>query len=129
LSRTGNEGKGGPHGASLSVSLGHPGIQRRPTGSSRSLALGQSKYYRPCHSIFPCGSPYATTSGAEPIIKRDLTRARQLVKESGYAGRPVVVIHATDFPFQWLGREAGWLAGQLRERSAREGAAPSGQAR
>ena len=63
------------------------------------LALGQSKYYRPCPSIFPCGSPYATTAGAEPIIKHDLDRARQLVRESGYDGRPVVVIHVTDFPF------------------------------
>jgi peptide/nickel transport system substrate-binding protein len=63
------------------------------------LALGQTKYYRPCPSIFPCNSPYATTAGAEPIIKHDLARARQLVKESGYDGRPVVVIHVTDFPF------------------------------
>jgi peptide/nickel transport system substrate-binding protein len=63
------------------------------------LALGQSKYYRPCPSIFPCGSLYATTTGAEPIIKHDVDRARQLVKESGYDGRPVVVIHVTDFPF------------------------------
>jgi peptide/nickel transport system substrate-binding protein len=63
------------------------------------LALGQSKYYHPCPSIFPCNSPYATTVGAEPLIKHDLARARQLVKESGYDGRPVVVIHVTDFPF------------------------------
>ena len=63
------------------------------------LALGQSKYYHPCHSIFPCGSSYATTAGAESMIKHDLARARQLVKESGYDGRPVVVIHVTDFPF------------------------------
>jgi peptide/nickel transport system substrate-binding protein len=63
------------------------------------LALGQSKYYRPCHSIFPCSSSYATVAGAEPMIKHDLDRARQLVKESGYDGRPVVVIHVTDFPF------------------------------
>ena len=63
------------------------------------LALGQSKYYHPCPAIFPCNSPYATTVGAEPLIKHDLARARQLVKESGYDGRPVVVIHVTDFPF------------------------------
>ena len=30
-------------------------------------AIGQSKYYRPCYSIFPCGSPYTTQAGAEPI--------------------------------------------------------------
>jgi peptide/nickel transport system substrate-binding protein len=62
-------------------------------------AIGQSKYYRPCHSVFPCGSPYATRSGAEPIVKHDLTRARQLVQESGYDGRPIVVIQVTDKPF------------------------------
>jgi len=61
-----------------------------------ALAIGPSKYYRPCYSVFACGSPYATRTGAEPIIKHDLTRARQLVKESGYGGRPIVVIHVTD---------------------------------
>jgi len=61
-----------------------------------ALAIGPSKYYRPCYSVFACGSPYATRTGAEPIIKHDLTRARQLVKESGYDGRPIVVIHVTD---------------------------------
>jgi peptide/nickel transport system substrate-binding protein len=61
-------------------------------------AIGPAKYYRPCYSVFGCGSPYATKSGAEPMMKHDLTRARQLVKESGYDGRPVVVIHATDRP-------------------------------
>ena len=59
-------------------------------------AIGPAKYYRPCYSVFACGSPYATKTGAEPMIKHDLTRARQLVKESGYDGRPIVVIQATD---------------------------------
>jgi peptide/nickel transport system substrate-binding protein len=63
------------------------------------LAIGQPQYYRTCYSVFACGGPYATTAGAEPIMKHDLNRARQLVKESGYDGRPVVVIHVTDFPF------------------------------
>jgi peptide/nickel transport system substrate-binding protein len=63
------------------------------------LAIGQAKYYRPCPSIFPCGSPYATQAGAEPIMKPNLDRARQLVRESGYDGRPVVVIHVTDVSF------------------------------
>ena len=62
-------------------------------------AHGQSKYYRPCHSVFACASPYATKAGAEPIMRHDPDRARQLVKESGYDGRPVVVIQVTDVPF------------------------------
>ena len=61
-----------------------------------SWAIGQAKYYRPCYSVFACGGPYATQAGAEPIMKHDLDRARQLVKESGYDGRPIVVIHVTD---------------------------------
>src|SRR5262249_17469787 len=64
-----------------------------------ALAIGQAKYYRPCYSVFACGGPYATTAGAEPMMRHDLDRARQLVEESGYDGRPVVVIHVTDLPF------------------------------
>jgi peptide/nickel transport system substrate-binding protein len=64
-----------------------------------ALAVGQAKYYRPCYSVFACGGPYATTAAAEPLMKHDLNRARQLVKESGYEGRPVMEIHVTDFPF------------------------------
>jgi peptide/nickel transport system substrate-binding protein len=62
-------------------------------------AIGQSEYYRACPSVFTCGSPYATRVGAEPMIEHDLTKARQLVKESGYDGRPLVVLHITDRPF------------------------------
>jgi peptide/nickel transport system substrate-binding protein len=62
-------------------------------------AIGQSQYYRPCYSVFACGGPYATRVGAEPIVEHDLTRARQLVKESGYDGKPIVMLHVTDIPF------------------------------
>jgi peptide/nickel transport system substrate-binding protein len=64
-----------------------------------ALAIGQSQYYRTCDSVFACGGPYSTITGAEPLMKHDLTRARQLVKESGYDGRPIVVLHVTDIPF------------------------------
>ena len=64
-----------------------------------SLAIGPSEYYRPCHSVFACKGPYATTAGAEPLMKPDLAKARQLVKESGYDGRPVVVVQITDLTF------------------------------
>jgi peptide/nickel transport system substrate-binding protein len=64
-----------------------------------ALAIGQSQYYRPCYSVFPCGSPYTTRIGAEPMMEHDLTKAKQLVKESGYDGQSVVVLHITDIPF------------------------------
>jgi peptide/nickel transport system substrate-binding protein len=59
-------------------------------------AIGQPKYFRPCHSVFACSGPYASKAGAEPLMKQDLQKARQLVKESGYDGRPVMVVHVTD---------------------------------
>src|SRR5262249_60891107 len=59
-------------------------------------AIGVAKYYRPCHSVFACQGPYASTVGAEGLARQNLERARQLVKESGYDGRPVTVVHVTD---------------------------------
>ncbi len=59
-------------------------------------AIGVPKYYRPCASVYPCGTPLETTAGAEALLKPDLGRARQLVKESGYDGRPVVVLDPSD---------------------------------
>jgi len=63
-----------------------------------AYAVGQSEYYRPCYSVFACGGPYTTRIGAPPIVEHDLTRARQLVQESGYDGRPIVVLQPTDRP-------------------------------
>jgi peptide/nickel transport system substrate-binding protein len=62
-------------------------------------AHGQSQFYRTCLSVFACGSPYATTIGAEPVREHDLAKARQLVRESGYDGHPIVVLHPTDISF------------------------------
>jgi peptide/nickel transport system substrate-binding protein len=60
-------------------------------------AIGQPKYYRPCPGIFMCGGvPYETPAGAPP--KPDPERARRLLKESGYDGRPLVVLDPTDRP-------------------------------
>jgi len=62
-------------------------------------SLGQREKYRACYSVFTCGSPYATAVGAEPMMKHDMVAARQLVKDSGYDGHPVVVLQITDKPF------------------------------
>jgi peptide/nickel transport system substrate-binding protein len=59
--------------------------------------IGNEKYYRTCPSVFMCGGlPYESAAGAP---KPDLERARQLFKESGYDGRPVVVLDPTDTPY------------------------------
>ena len=60
--------------------------------------IGSSKYYTPCPGIFMCGgTPYESKAGAP--VKPDLGRARQLLKESGYDGRPIVVLDPADSPY------------------------------
>jgi peptide/nickel transport system substrate-binding protein len=65
--------------------------------------IGQPQYYQPCYSVFACGGPYATTIGAKPMKEHGLSKARQLVEESGYDGRPIVVLHVTDSAAQRRG--------------------------
>jgi len=59
-------------------------------------AIGQPKFYRTCPAYFMCGNqPYESKAGAP---RPDLERARQLLKEGGYDGRPLVVLDPTDRP-------------------------------
>jgi peptide/nickel transport system substrate-binding protein len=59
--------------------------------------IGSDKYYRTCPAIFMCGgTPFESSVGAP---RPDAERARQLLKESGYDGRPVVVLDPTDSPY------------------------------
>jgi peptide/nickel transport system substrate-binding protein len=63
-----------------------------------AYAVGQPQYYRACYSVFACGGPYETRIGAAPIVEHDLAKARQLVKEAGYDGQPIVVLQVIDRP-------------------------------
>jgi peptide/nickel transport system substrate-binding protein len=59
--------------------------------------IGQPKYYRVCHAIFMCGGmPYESAAGAPR--KPDFERARQLLREGGYDGRPLVLLDPVDNP-------------------------------
>jgi peptide/nickel transport system substrate-binding protein len=60
--------------------------------------IGDPKYWRVCAAYFVCGTPLASEEGAEPLLKQDLDKARQLMKEAGYKGEPVVLMDPTDIP-------------------------------
>jgi peptide/nickel transport system substrate-binding protein len=60
--------------------------------------IGIPELYGTCFSIYPCGTPFATTSGMDFIAKPNLEQARQLLKQSGYNGERIVVMHPTDLP-------------------------------
>jgi peptide/nickel transport system substrate-binding protein len=51
---------------------------------------------RTCFSVYPCQTPYATTTGMDFIAHPNVGRARQLLVESGYSGTPIVLLQATD---------------------------------
>jgi peptide/nickel transport system substrate-binding protein len=57
--------------------------------------VGDPEIYRVCNAPLVCGSPYEKSYG-NLLIKPDYEKARQLLKESGYDGRPVVMMQATD---------------------------------
>jgi peptide/nickel transport system substrate-binding protein len=60
-----------------------------------NAAIGQARYYRACPGYFMCGGlPYESAVAAPP--RSDPERARQLLKESGYDGSPVVLMDPTD---------------------------------
>ena len=53
--------------------------------------------YRPfCQSVFLCGGPYASEAGTDALRHPSAEKARQLLKEAGYAGERIVLLHSTD---------------------------------
>jgi peptide/nickel transport system substrate-binding protein len=58
--------------------------------------IGNSKYYKLCKAMFICGTPLATDAGFEDKFESNFKKARELVKEAGYDGTPVVLMHPTD---------------------------------
>jgi peptide/nickel transport system substrate-binding protein len=64
----------------------------------RSL-IGQERYFMPfCGALFVCGTPNETDVGSEKLRAHDKNKARELLKEAGYDGYPIVVMDPTDFP-------------------------------
>jgi peptide/nickel transport system substrate-binding protein len=49
-----------------------------------------------CKSLYPCGSPLATTKGWDDKIESNFARAKALLQEAGYDDTPVVLMQSTD---------------------------------
>ncbi len=64
-------------------------------------AVGNPEYYQVCGSHFTCGSPMGVEDGSEalmlksPMAERQ-AKARELLKQSGYDGKPIILLHATN---------------------------------
>jgi peptide/nickel transport system substrate-binding protein len=77
------------------------------------VAFVRPEWGQPCLSFFVCGSPNGTTAGSEAFAHPDLVRARELLKESGYKGEPVVLLSSHETLF--VGMATDYAAQNLRE--------------
>ena len=59
-------------------------------------AIGDPEFYKLCKSYFPCGTPLSSEKGMEGLLKSDFKKAQELLKEAGYDGTPIVLMHSTD---------------------------------
>ncbi len=80
--------------------------------------FGKEEYFKGCYSLFGMGTPMENDAniGWFNTGKQNFDKARQLIKESGYDGREVVVLQATNIAYmnnaatliaQWM-QEAGF---------------------
>ncbi|MCW3475263.1 ABC transporter substrate-binding protein [Limobrevibacterium gyesilva] len=71
------------------------------------------KWFHGCGSFFTCGSPMENDANmAWYTGGQNLAKARELMKEGGYDGRPIVLLQATNIPY--MSNAATVLAQQLR---------------
>ena len=76
--------------------------------------IGDARYYKVCKAMFMCDTPYASTKGWDDKLESNVNKARELLKEGGYDGKPVILMHSTDL--QILANLAP-VAKQLMERA------------
>src|SRR5436190_3681078 len=58
--------------------------------------IGDEAYIKECKALFICGTPLATTKGMDGLLTSNAKKAQELLKEAGYDGTPVVLMHSTD---------------------------------
>ncbi|NMJ42791.1 ABC transporter substrate-binding protein [Roseomonas sp. JC162] len=88
----------------------HPPFNNPAIRRALLLALNQEDYlrgvtgndpsaYRVCASMWPCGTPYESTTGNASLTgPRDLERVKGMIRDAGYRGEKIVIINPTDFP-------------------------------
>jgi len=58
--------------------------------------IGDKRYYRTCKAVFTCDTPLASTVGMENVLNGNAQKAREMLKEAGYDGTPVVLLQPSD---------------------------------
>ena len=58
--------------------------------------IGDPKYYKVCKAMFVCGTPLGSEEGMKDKLESNMNKAKAMLKEAGYDGTPVVLLHSTD---------------------------------
>jgi peptide/nickel transport system substrate-binding protein len=58
--------------------------------------IGDAAYYKECKAMFVCGTSLASDKGVEDKLSSNMEKAKALLKEGGYDGTPIVLMHSTD---------------------------------
>jgi peptide/nickel transport system substrate-binding protein len=58
--------------------------------------IGDPDFYKVCTAYFICGSALASERGMDGLLTSDFKKAQELLKEAGYDGTPIVLLHSTD---------------------------------
>jgi len=58
--------------------------------------VGDKQYYKVCKALFVCGTPLASDKGMDGLLESNFAKAKALLKEAGYDGTPIVLMHSTD---------------------------------
>jgi peptide/nickel transport system substrate-binding protein len=58
--------------------------------------IGDPTYYKTCKAFFPCGSPMSSPKGMDGLLESNFEKSKGLLKEAGYDGTPIVLMHSTD---------------------------------
>jgi len=60
--------------------------------------IGNDKFFQLCKAYFICSTPLASTAAMDGRLEGNVAKARELLKQAGYDGTPLVVMHTTDLP-------------------------------
>ena len=58
--------------------------------------IGDPAYYKVCKALFICGTPLASDKGMDGLLESNFEKSRELLREAGYDGTPVVLMQSTD---------------------------------
>ncbi|MCX7367145.1 MAG: ABC transporter substrate-binding protein [Alphaproteobacteria bacterium] len=75
--------------------------------------IGDDRYYRTCDAMFVCGTPLENSAGMDGLARGNFAKSKELLKEAGYDGTPLVMLHTTDIAVL---TNAGPIAKDLLEK-------------